>query len=596
MKMNLLPYLLSPLLLLAFEVRAAPDKASVYGEIKDGQSAASEAESSETLKKLLSIKGVDAEYQKCKSNGTTIEKIPGCIWGALNDDLKKQVQQMYAQESVADEPGRAPASTDDGGKLTNKSKNLKVDYMSDPAVVELSKVMQKKLEEALVGDEDAQKDRTKIAAVDHAKYIELYRTELGKTIVNAFTSYCVESDTKASEKLHVKSCKDTNNPIGACPLFIVPEDEKTRKAKIEDNLKSLKGANFESSTKAANNADSDKWSRCIASVANVCYTDSSEFSGSLAPADISYSKKRACIIIDYVKSARKNLIIVNEQKKYYEDLPQTMALDIGNSRQVKMTEKNSIDVVTTVTSKDVEDSFQKKNEDLKKEMDKCLDANDQITDPEACKKFLSTDAKAKELALTEFGIRQFALEAKIDEKFNDKAEVEKYLLEEGYDKSKIAEMIKGNDIETVKAEIKARYKAERDAIIATMADKIKSKTSKDDGKIDQTDQGRDQQNLKKIREELSSRSDDLKQLVHFNNVVSSYLEITKTDGTKIRNVASLFVEIKDGAKNFRDIDKDQSKEIEEKAKKAGLTSEKSGSSTELSVENLNSIFKYSTEK
>jgi len=135
---------------------------------------------------------------------------------------------MYAQETEAKGSARSPASGNlQTSNLTNKSKELGEDYMSDPAVLELSEIMRKKLEEALIGDKEFQKDKKTIAVVDHAKYIDLYRTELGKTIVNAFTSYCVEADIEASESLSVSTCKDTENPGGACPLFILgSEDDK----------------------------------------------------------------------------------------------------------------------------------------------------------------------------------------------------------------------------------------------------------------------------------------------------------------------------------------------------------------------------------
>lgn len=577
------------------------DKPSVYGEIKENKKKAEDG-SDETLRKLLTVKGVDVQYKACQTAfPNQLAEIPKCIWEGngnspprLADDIRKQVQLMYAQESTEETSARSPAS--ESSHLTNKSKQISEDYMSDPAVVELSKIMQKKLEEALLGDEEAQKDKKTIAVVDHAKYIELYRTELGKTIVNAFTSYCVEADIETSLKLSVRTCKNQDNPTAACPLFIL-SDDNSKAQTIKKNIQSLRGADLSSNTADATNPTSELWKKCILSVSNVCYTPKNDFAGANIDNQIIRSKTRACTIMDYVKSARKNLMVADEQKKYYDTLEPTVAMQMANARQVVINEKNSMDAVTTVTSKDIEDSYQTKNDALKKEMDKCIDAKGDIADPEICKKFISTDTEAKEKALTEFGIRQYALEAKIEEKFNDKGEIEKYLKEEGYAKEKIAQMISDDlDLATVKKEIIDRYKSEREAIIASMAEKIQSKTTKDNGKIDTSATGSDQEKLVKIRKELSSRSDDLKQLVHFNNVVSSYLEIDKGNGQKSRNVASLFAEIHNGAKEFRDIDKEQIKDINDQASKAGLKQEKGENQIELTVKDLNGIFKYSTEK
>lgn len=585
----------------AAEVAGTPKAldSNVYGEMKDAQNG-----SEDTLKKLLSIKGVDEQYQKCKLRHTVkLEKIPGCIWEELESfpNVKKEVQAMYASEVESNKRSPASATTPSTSNLTNKSKNLSEDYMSDPAVIELSKILKKKLEEAMLGDEEAQKDTKSVAIVDHAKYNELYKSELGKTIINAFTSYCVEADFAASETISIKesykSCKDSDNKPAPCRLVILSDPLQT-KDKIKANLASLRSANLSTSTASNSNPESDKWNRCIGSVGNVCYTDTQHIDGANSGLQdqLKHSKTRACTIMDYVKSARKNLILVDEQKKFYQTLEGGVSVQLANARVVEVNEKNSIDATTTVTSGDIESSYEKKNEALKKEMDKCMGPGDTIVDAESCKKFISTDATAKEKALTEFGIRQFALEEKIEEKFENKEEIKKYLIEEGYDKKKIDMMISSDaEIDKVKQEIKDRYKSEREAIIASMAEKIKSKTTESDGKIDTTQGSADQEKLKKIREELSGRSDDLKQLVHFNNVVSSYLETSK-DGKKSRNVASLFAEIKGGAKTMKDIDKEQLKDIEKKAGEAGLKQDKSGTGTDLSVDTLNGLFKYTTEK
>jgi len=220
-----------------------------------------------------------------------------------------------------------------------------------------------------------------------------------------------------------------------------------------------------------------------------------------------------------------------------------------------------------------------------------MGADEQIINPEACKKFLSTETDAKKDSLAEFGMRQYALGAQIDEKFKNDDEVKKYLKEEGYEQSKIDQMLSNKtDLEKVKQEIKDRYKSERDAIIASMAKKIESQTSTTEGKIDPT---KDLSKIKEIRKELSSRADELKQLVHFNNVVSSYLEIGKE---KNRNVASLFAEIEGGAESIKGADKDHIKEIEKKASEAGLKTKKDRTRTTFGIDNLNDLFRYTTEK
>ncbi len=555
----------------------------------------------DTLSKLLSIPGVDKAYEGCKSKD--LEKVPDCIWTALEGrpDLKTKVQQMYANENTAKTPdgaSRAPASStpSDLTNLTNKSKQIGEDYMSDPAVVNLSKIFEKKLEEALIGDAAAQKDTKKIAAVDHAKFIELYRTELGKTIVNAFTSYCLETTEKPKKMSSKKDCKNKKNESIPCNMYFLSK-EKDKSQTIKDNLASLKTANLDLSTDTSTNDNADRWTGCIGSVSNVCYATAPDLDLAADSEDPQRSQTKACVIMDYVKSARKNLIVANQQETFYANLASKdlSANIMENDRKVEINSKNSNDSVVTATSKDIEDAYKEASKKEITEMEKCIDKSDKISDSEACKKYLNINKDDKEKDLAEFGLRQNALEEKIKtlEEKGTKEDVKKYLIEEGYKENVIADMIKNNeDLTKVKAEIKQRYKNEKEAIIASMAEKIKAKTSSENGKIDNATTS-DTDKLKIIKDDLKSRTSDLENLVHFNNVVSSYLEID-SGKTKSRNVASLYDEINNGSEAYKDVNKD----LRDRATKANLKekTDPGDKGTDLSVENLNSIYKYSTEK
>lgn len=553
-----------------------------------------------TLQVLLTIPAVKSQYDNCVKEKVDIEKIPDCIWNGdggnvkkLSDDIRKQVSEVYAAEANKKDPTRAPASEAEGEKktsgLTNKSKNIAIDYMSDPAVIELSKVFQKKLQSALTGDEKT-KDPKTIASVDHAKFIDLYKTELGKTIVNSFTSYCMESNIDYDVKTLASDCEDEDKKKVACPIYLLHADKSKA---VRQNVGSLKGADLSSG------ASANKWTGCIASVSRVCYTDSSKLTIlDQDEVDFARSKMQACLIMDYVKSARKNLIAADEQKDFYDKLAKENAgavkLGVMNAKAVEITEKNNMDAVTTMTSKEVENSYEKANKEVvQKEMDQCIDATGKVKNTDACQKFIEADPEEKKKALAEFTLRQYALEENLKEKLNDDGEVKKYLKEEGYDDKKIAEIASNpKDLEKIRQEIKDRYSAERQAIIAAMADKIKSKTTAGQG----VDASKDSTKLGEIRNDIANRPEDLKQLVHFSNVVSSYLEID-TGGKKTRNIASLYAEINNTGK-MANVDKDAAEEIKKNAEKAGLKENKGkgDTKTDLSVDTLNRILKYSSEK
>ncbi len=593
---------------MADETKSIDSKAVIYNEVKQQKS---DTGGSAVLEKLLKVQGVDAQYKACTAAGIGLDKISSCIWDGdgnnninpLAADIRKKVQDMYTQESTQ---SRSPASgpSKSSGDLTIKSKQLNVDYMNDPAVIELSKVFQKKLESALEGDEKDAKGKKYISVVDHAKFIELYKTELGKTIINAFTSYCMEADISLKYETQKPNCKDEKDQPVSCPLFILAE-QKNKADNIAKNIASLKASDFKSSSDKTSDKSAGIWNSCISSVAQVCYTKEADFSqkskGTASSNQIQTSITRACTITDYVKSARKNLIAAEEQVKFYNGMPQTASLVVENAKSVTITDKNSIDAVTTVTSKDVEDSYQKKNkETLEKEILDCTE-NGAIKSTDKCKRFISTDTKAKSEELAEFGIRQYAqgesIDKLTDKTTKNKADVEKYLVNEGYD-PKLAQTMTSDPakLDELKDEIRERYKNERNAIIANMADKIKKSTTTKDGTIDAT---ADKSKMDTIRAEISSRSADLKQLVHFNNVVSSYLEITTDNGKTKRNTASLFSELKNGSKDIQGTTTDQIDEIKKQSGSAGLKEAKSDGSdshTDLSVETLNKLLKYSTEK
>ncbi len=599
--MKLKPLQLFILLSLPYSAMSADGKPSVYSGISESKKINKDGTQGGALQVMLTIPGVDVQYKACETAGVSIERMPDCLWNGdggsvqpLKDDLKKKVTETYAQQSSAKADGnsRSPASESaQANGLTTKSKNISIDYMSDPAVQELSKVFEKKLEQALLGDDQAQKDTKTIAAVDHAKFIELYKTELGKSIVNSFTSYCMET-SETTVKSNGPDCKDKNGPK-LCEYYLISDDPGI----IQTNVKSLKGANMASSTEDNPNAISERWSNCIASVSTVCYTPQSKLN--LPSSGIKYneSKQKACVIMDFVKTARQSLIMADEQKAFYDKLGKESGAQMAlmKTRNVEATEKNNPDTATTVTSKEIEDSYEKKNKDVvEKEMAECIDDQDKIKNVEACKKFVETDPEEKKKALAEFALRQYALQENLDAKLKDDNEVKKYLKDEGYDSKKIDELTKNTaDIEKIRNEIKDRFKNEREALIATMADKIKSKTTVGDGINVQNDQT----NIAKIKSEIAKRPDDLKQLVHFSNIVSSYLTI-ESGGKISRNLASLYAEVNNSAKKIGTTDKDQSESIKKKAEEAGLKPKKDNlnGGTNLDIDVLNKILKYATEK
>ena len=88
MKTNLLLILLNLFSQLAL---AADAKPVVFREVKELNKSADQSNPKDTLNKLLTIPGVDKAYEECKND--PLEKVSGCIWGKLSQDLKTKVQE-----------------------------------------------------------------------------------------------------------------------------------------------------------------------------------------------------------------------------------------------------------------------------------------------------------------------------------------------------------------------------------------------------------------------------------------------------------------------------------------------------------------------
>jgi len=532
------------------------------------------------LETLLEIPDVKTKYDTCQKDEELKKRYENdmakCVWAqvSLDESLKKQVLEKYNKLSIKEDKNanRAPASEEKEEKakdaLVAKKLNLATNYADDPQVQALTAFYKKKLDEVLTPTAKTEGEKGKLNSVDHSKFIDLYESELGKTIVNAFTSYCLETNKECGEE---KIDPLTLKPTGYKDCHIT---ETERDVNRKRNLEELKGnSSFEMGSDS-----SKKWTHCISEVSNVCATSEHK-----------YSKQRACIIVDYVKSARENLIAVNGQKAFWNtEITRNNFNVSANFNDPSADNPNATaDKLTSITAKDITTSSKKVTEDTTALMDKCLieDANGdhKLGDAEACKSFMNTNKEESEKALTEFQLRQEAQSALLEEKLvsGDQKAIETYLEQEGYDKTQITTILAEKDPETIRKLITQRFNNEKAALIEEMKQRVGKKTSKEEGQITEADVT----NLVSIKKELSTRAEDLAQSVQFNNIVSSYLSYSSKENAKEvvngRNVASLFAEVESID------DKNTVKAIQEKIDKAQL--KKSETSAVLGLDNLNGI-------
>ena len=537
----------------------------------------------ESLQRMIEIKGVKPIYEKCdksvKPNSDISVRGPdvfNCLWEVVKKDekLKEQVLKAYKEETKKIEPdketqltqtttlGRAPASSS-SESLISKNNNVANDYGADPSVKALSDFFGKKLDEILNPSKGLTKDEIKngvILTVDHKKFIDLYKSELGKTIVSAFTSYCIDTDPekyKCSELKEGFSCKGSE--------VIIDEDSGIRKGHRDENIKSLKIANLDGNSK-----ESAKWQYCISQVTPNCKADNSS----------KESSKRACLIVDYVQAAKQNIIVADRQLEDYKLLGGSTANLAENMKEVSDLNKTSSDSLLELTSKDVKDSLKDSHAKTTKEFEACY-KDDKIVDAEACKKFLNTNTDENAKALVELQMRQEMQQEKLETALKSDDTVKEYLKQEGFETKEIESLTKDKGaVENARKEIMDRFKAQKDAIIKEMAAKIQKTVSTENGKI--TNSEPDKTKLEKIGEELKNRKDDLANLVQFNNIVSSYISISDSKGKSAgRNTASLFAET-------NSMEAEASKVLIKNRDAAKLTDQKGKStSVDLNVKTIN---------
>lgn len=545
----------------------------------------------EDMQKILEIAAVKKIYDSCLKDyaeeSTDRQKgVSDCLWAGVQKDtnLKKEVLATMNAKPKSQSGSRAPASGSKEEKgassktdYTDKKINIANDYQSDPAVKALSEFYAKKLAAVLDPNEaltEKEKKANMLGTVDHRLYIDLYKSQLGKTIINAFTSYCIEANPECGQE----TVDSDGKPIKQdCRLNSAAEKRAEDKAA---NIASLKGQNLNLD---ADSASSKKWQYCITSVTDLCTNPPNE-----------ETKKRSCTIVDFVKSARQSLQAADSQIAFYNKLEGPKYDLQAFENVVELGTKNKDDLsndnLAMITSKDVETTLGKVKEKEEKEIDLCFTSakegqEAQIVDALACEKYLNKDKEKSQRELAEFTLRQELKGESLNENIQDDEYLKKYLKEEGYTDEQIAEMTKDKaQMTSIREIIVKRFKNEKEALIAEMREKIDSTTTTVDGKVTQDDISK----LSAIKEELMSRSTDLSQLVQFNNLVSSYLTIEDEKANTSRNVASLFAE-------YKTLEGEDAKVLEEKLKEAKLEDKKG--TANLALDSLNANFlKYFNQK
>ncbi|MEE3080411.1 MAG: hypothetical protein VX341_13820 [Bdellovibrionota bacterium] len=511
-------------------------------------------------------------YKDAKVASEKTSKILECVWKQINqDDQLKEEVLSYLNEG---------SKTDEEGKDLRKASLINLDKEESKTVQALRDFYNQKLEEALYGGPTRAGSLVHSHLADQTDFLRLQKTQLGKNIVATLTSYCIEAD-------YVKKDNVTY------PLIY--EDKDKRNTSREKNISSLN--KFQNTDGTMKNSASYKWSGCIASVQHMCHqvkfkeedskgnmTDNTDYiklkdklrSTEVTEKDLAYTKQRACEVTEYIIKARTSLGAIDQTMEKFE---KHRVNNIGATRTYSEVSgkgnSSSIDELTSITSKELiannsGNSYAKANKEELDELSECMDLEkDKIINPEACKKFLNTnqedDARAIIQMKAEKEKRAQLLATLIEEKDTEK--IKELLLSDGYEEGEAEKLAQRviDDKDGMALLIQERYENRMDALIESTTKKMNAISV-----IEINENNQEAINkLKDIRDNLKNKTKEFAELVHFNNIVTSYLDITDGDGKTAKNIASAKRELSGNI--FSDEFSDQREEFNSQGNLSGLS-------------------------
>lgn len=518
-----------------------------------------------------------------------IEKIPGfeerleicqkperetdlneCLWdgdaklnlGELPEREKKAISDYLKFKKGEDD--KRPEMKDTPLQMTEH-----IGTEKDPAIKSLEDYFSKKLQQALYGDvkKDLVKnvgkkiDKNKHKVVDQRVFHEVYENLVSKKIVSDISSYCIRVDY--SDQLYLLANKEKE---------AIKQNQEKLSSEVEKHSK--------------------EWDNCFVKLQEICY-DNSNVCNVYDPTDseeepdyndcqlrLDKSHTKACAVMRSVRSARQALIANKHVMDVYEDqdkMSGSIALQHSNSDQVEVSsydpndEETSPDKITTFSSGEIlskENEFSAKNQEQVEKMEECYRPGEngktgQIVDPEACEEFLHTNRKEQERTIAEVFVRGKAVSQQI-KNMEEEDQVRDFLKEEGRSEDEIDRLVDSYDsIEELRAEINDRYEDEQKALIKEMSSLVDGTTAKGE-EIDATN---DLETIKKIHSELTQREETFKQMVHYNNVMASFLTIGSggsgnDDEEQMRNTGMVIQEMNNSAFN-PEVNEDYEEEEEE---------------------------------
>jgi len=511
-------------------------------------------------KYFIDTRGVHAEK----------ERLANCVWeGATGNDGSEIIKKLNGEEK--EKYYIDLGLNKKGGALKKEVKektyigvegvgiDKKIKEPQDSALNALSNYLSKKLKDHFLKDL-TEEQKKKGVLIDHASFNKIYKTRISKNIISSISSYCLNATPEGF--LHYSPYDKKN---------LDPENliQKNRKA----NLKKLN--EFHESEKKDVNKAFLHWSKCLKQIKYICrqqklyknetdeekealkkrlvtwYGDRSDDTQNKS--DFDYTSDTACLVNSTIKGLRRVLMKVKDIEKDYKESGKG-GYGFKDSG-IEVLEAKDLDGATSLTSGEFEKSgFKEESAKMAENLEKNCRENKATNE---CLNYVNIgkSAQSEDAAFLEYKTRLDGLQQKLDNL--DEEAVKKYLKENKYIDKNTEQSLTEDQLLKIQEEMKAEYENEKKALISRMNRKIKGRSvQSSEGNDLEIDFKKSEETFEQIEVGLRSRAKEYTELLHFNNIVSGFLDITKKEDqgdtekerVKISNIRTIKREMKSLAK------------------------------------------------
>jgi|GEM_PF-5822117 len=503
---------------------------------------------------------VDADFLQ-------IQEVQDCVSENPVTNVEDKAKIQEAQRKAAN-CLRAKFAAVDEGKLTELSKKLELDAYgvvkgkSNQALVDY---LSGRLEKALYGAEGGNVVRLRDQKlVDQKVFVDIYETQLGKNILLEISNYCFSRlDITPKPNGRLKQLAGLNSQSGnqiKDNVLTQGFDDRasvgtaiTDTSNIYDNIKGeLEQVTLGLDAQAAAAKLNNLFIVCVTAIPKMCemYEDclcqykqskpqeypntpacnpNAVYKCSSVPTTMPDRGSHSCHVSARLRGYRTNLTAVKAtQDRFSQDYGSVAGTEVFRGKdsydKAAAGPNESVDDLTSMTTSEVDAAF--KTSELAAETGAIPDDCAAKPEEPECAKFYYKGSEVEKFAQSSAGFSAATLleSEKINRLATKDDELKKYLNGRGYFDLE-AQVGQGNSADIVAA-ARNRFEAEREATFTEMTNAFERKQFTTDVLANETD-AQKQTRAEQVKKEYQNKGKEFQQLLLFNNVVSSYLDLRR---------------------------------------------------------------------